>query len=731
MGSNFLSRYWNKMRALLVLLGATRAPIARLRFLFTVAFPFCGPVQAAIQFDVFVGYDGIVREAGWFPVACEVHNDGPSFKAIFEIAPANFGSEHARQFAVELPSNTRKRFVLPMFSSGGRFGQQWEAKLMDERGKVRAERSGLSTKPLSWEGILLGAVPRNFGGLPTLPETRIPQAEMKPQVARLQLEQFPDNPIALESLDALYLNSEKAIELKVPQVMALLAWVRGGGHLIVAIEQGPDVTGTPWLQQFLPFNVTGAVNAPIEDPVALWVRSPAGAAEKPLPRRAGGRVSSGNSYLNVPIEPGGAPSPIATGTVHDGKAIIVAGDHPLAIEANRGRGKVTVLTFSPEREPFRSWKTRSFFWAKLINVPGEWFTSADYAAPGGYSIDGVFGALIDSRQIKKLPVEWLLLLLVVYLIVIGPLDQYWLKKINRQMLTWITFPLYVVFFSLLIYFIGYKLRAGETEWNELQIVDILPRGDQADLRGRTYASVYSSGNAKYQLASEQPFATLRGEFMDLLGGGGNTGSKAKVLQTGTGFHAEITVPVWTSLLYASDWVQAGPHPLAASVEPSGEGWALKIENFLEEPLTEIRLVVGGLIFDVGGLSPHEQKTMKLDRAKGASLKNFVQQHGASYQAVVERRRNPLGDDMSGRLDNGALTASVTSFHTQLSENRNDYRNFVAPPGLDLTPLVQRGDAVILAWDAGHSLAAPINKFQPPRVKRNTMLRLVVPVKKSA
>ena len=41
---------------------------------------------------------------------------------------------------------------------------------------------------------------------------------------------------------------------------------------------------------------------------------------------------------------------------------------------------------------------------------------------GGWSIDGVFGAMIDSKQVRKLPVEWLLLLLIVYLVVIGPLD---------------------------------------------------------------------------------------------------------------------------------------------------------------------------------------------------------------------------------------------------------------------------------------------------------------------
>jgi hypothetical protein len=38
---------------------------------------FAFPLQAALQFDTFIGYDGNVHEAGWFPVLCEVFNDGP------------------------------------------------------------------------------------------------------------------------------------------------------------------------------------------------------------------------------------------------------------------------------------------------------------------------------------------------------------------------------------------------------------------------------------------------------------------------------------------------------------------------------------------------------------------------------------------------------------------------------------------------------------------------------
>jgi ABC-type proline/glycine betaine transport system ATPase subunit len=54
----------------------------------------------------------------------------------------------------------------------------------------------------------------------------------------------------------------------------------------------------------------------------------------------------------------------------------------------------------------------------------------------------------------------------------------------------------------------------------------------------------------------------------------------------------------------------------------------------------------------------------------------------------------------------------------------------ARPGLDMYPEVKRGDAVVFAWDEGNIYTRPMNQFQPIRMRRDSMLRLVVPVKKS-
>ncbi len=642
---------------------------------------------------------------------------------------------------VELPTNTRKRFVLPVFGSAGNYAS-WNARLLDERGKVRAEHSGLRARQdLGWDSVLLGALPRTFGGLPGFPDARNNRGDIVPQVARLQLEFFPDSTIALEGLDTIYLNSEKALELKANQIGAVLGWLNGGGHLIIGVEQATDITATPWLRSLVPVSFNGVVNVACQDEFQHWLRfggeqgnDSAGAGH--LSR---GRVRSnstgGDIYRTIGFDKDfeSGELPLAIVNLKEGRTLFSLRGHPVVVEANRGRGKVTVLTFSPEREPFRSWKNKGWFWARLANVPPELLgNNANYNGYSGLSLDGVFGALIDSRQVRKLPVSWLLLLLVIYLLVIGPVDQYWLKKINRQMLTWITFPCYVVLFSLLIYWIGFMLRAGESEWNELHVVDILPRGgERVELRGRTFASIYSPSNARYELAGEQPVATLRGEFLGQWAGGQES-SSAVVDQRGDGFRADVFVPVWTSQLYVSDWLQPAAPPLKAGLIRKGGQLELTVENLQDHPVTNVHLAFESVIYPLGDLPARQVKKFDLAKNRSQNLTDFVRQNAGDFQYAVQQRRNTFGDNQSGRLNNPQMRTMAATFVSLLPDsNQNQYanqNNFIAPLGFDLSGLLQRGDAVLQVWDSGHAPATPaLNRFTPRRSEKNTLLRLAVPV----
>lgn len=696
--------------------------------------------QANVRFDVFVGYDGLVPTCAWFPITCELQNDGPGFTADIEVSSDQLSGGYTRSVRVELPTGTQKRVFIPVFATHSRF---WSAQLVQGH-KVIAEQGMLRPRKGSMAGMpIVAAIARSVGGVPTFPPIHSGNSDLQPVAARLQPEMFPDNPLALEGINLLYLNSEKALALDVPRAQALMAWMQRGGHLVVGVEQASDINGNPWLRDLMPCKLDGSAVVNDHSDLQDWVQDAANRALVTPSQTVAEKVYNSvkkrkpASFANADIHQDdhfdSAPLPIATGKMLDGVVTIGSTANPLAIEATRGRGKITVLTFSPEREPFLSWTNRDWFWVRMAGVSNDLFQSSDYRSDSGrFSTDGIFGSMIDSKQVRKLPLTWLLLLLGGYLIVIGPLDHYWLKKINKQMLTWITFPCYVVIFSGLIYLIGFHLRAGDLELNELSIVDILTDSEQhAVFRGQTYLSIYSPVNAQYRLVGKQTFSTLRGEY------GGNYGaaterSRASVVQHSSGFEAEAYVPVWTSQLFVSDWLEPGNPILSMDAVRSGDKWTVTVTNDVDRELKNAHIVVAGRIHEVGALPAGKTKTFELDDAGGMPIQQFAQRYAENFRQAVQQRNQSFGGN-TAPVDSVARGAIAASFSSQFNQqNVNAWNNFSPTDGLDLSGMAKDGAAMLFAWDDGtdgHTFTKPFNDFKVSknRLHRNTLLRLVQPM----
>jgi hypothetical protein len=706
-------------------------------------------LQPMIQFDMFVGFSGVQPAASWSPITFEIRNDGMPFTGIIELIQEPFDSGVRRSMAVELPTGTTKRVTLPVFFTGN-FSVQWSARLLDEKGSLRATANtpaGVNAQPLNWRTHLMLALPRDPRGTPSFRKITLSgPGGLQPVCARMQTALFPDNPLVLERVNSIYLNSERAIELKDNQVRALQAWLHAGGHLIVGVEQAPDVNALPWLRALAPLTPNGPVTLSRHSALHNWALTPAATADDVLfnarraPNVRNTRERSASSpgtgsdedkdrpsqALDAPFE--AAPLNVISGELLPGtKTILSADGTPLAVSAARGRGTVTFLLFSPEREPMRSWKYLSEFWTRLAGVPEVLFTDKDSNFFWEQSSDGVFGAMVDSRQVRKLPVGWLLLLLAVYLAVIGPVDRWWLRKINRPMLTWITFPSYVLAFSVGIYVLGYKLRAGETEWNEVHVVDVLKAGDKAELRGRTYASLYSPANDRYSMAGNARIAALRPEAQGVQGRVGG-GDECQLFQTGDSFKAEVFVPVWVSRLVVNDWWQGAPVPLEMTVSEQNGRLTCRVRNALSRPLKSLWLVHGKRVHPLSAIPAGTITNITLNVNDGMDLESFMP--GGNLSGIAQQRQHAFGGSESGRI-NDIPSALVRSSFLSLTDGQNGNARFFSPPGLDLWPLLFREQAVLLAWDPGNAPVKPVNQFTTRRERRDTFWRVAASVDKTS
>ncbi len=668
-----------------------------------------GLARGAVQFDVFMGFAGKARQGEWFPVTFEILNDGPTFDGQVELRP-RFGDNPVYRYDVELATNTRKRFTLAVFADTN---AGWTAKLKNGR-KTVAEHDELKLDSSDPATILVGALSSHQASGPLLLKTRFKNKwendRFTPRVAHMQLDTFPDDPIALSGLHALYLNSARAINLRTEQTAALSTWVLGGGHLILAVDQPGDVTSTSWLSSLVRGQLGPVQNSAAGQALHRWVE-------------AGGYSAVGSPNAAF------AAGQLATAEVRlaEGETLFELDSRPVAAEANRGLGQVSVLGFNPEREPFKSWTNRAWFWARLANVPAAWFEKEAPHQYGRSSIDGVYGAMLDSRQVSKLPIVWLLLLLAAYLIIIGPVDRIWLKHINKQMLTWLTFPAYVAIFSLLIYFIGYKLRAGQLELNELHIVDVLP-GQQEVLRGRSYVSIYSPLNDNYRLGGSFEQGGIRSEY----GGAfrGNMASSLRVQRAPGQLEASARVPIWTSRLLCSEWLASGKGGVTATLTKSGRSsYELSIKNGLDKAITGAILLVEGKVTELDLQSPPGgTRTIRVHIGSSPYAEGeFVNTSRAEkFQTAVNTRNQAFGDTEGGRIDPSLMNLVACSFPALLGSTNpagNLVASFNGSGGLDLSVHAERGGAVLFLLAEDHAPIPSTGLFETKLAQARTLYRI--------
>jgi len=118
------------------------------------------------------------------------------------------------------------------------------------------------------------------------------------------------------------------------------------------------------------------------------------------------------------------------------------------------------------------------------------------------------------------------------------------------------------------------------------------------------------------------------------------------------------------------------------------------------------------------------------RQEGMPLKTFVSNYAGGFQNAVMSRRQALGSTTSGQISDKPNSTVAVSFVSQLGQAQpyqQMYQNFVAPPGLDLSSVVEHGGAVLMAWAEDYSPIKPIYQFSPRRSHRDTLWRLALKV----
>ncbi len=560
-----------------------------------------GALAAGSPFELQLepGYGGTARPNQWTPITVTVKNAGGDFRGTLVVGagigvsgqfgqgfPAQVppgkgdysGQATAYRIPVAVPAGNRKRFTVHVLAS-----ELIRAELLD--GNDRVVASADAHLRLAAVDPLAAVVSDSETTLDALDRTPVAGTSGRIQVVHLKPADLPSSGILLRTFDLVVIDDASTDALSAGQKAALLDYAEVGGSILVATGASWRKTTAGLPPELLPVTITGTRSFP------------------DLPHL--------RARLSAPALPGGAE--LALTERKTGVSILAEGDTPLLIEAPRGEGRVIVAAMDFAVSPFAGWSgTGSLLrlmvaritLAELPTTPGR---SSGFGQPRPGLLDrgGMVGALTNIPALDLPSVRLLGLLLLGYILLIGPINYLVLRRINRRDLAWVTIPVLVLGFAASAYALGLHAKGREIIANQVRVVHLEDGWQRASVE--TYSGIFAPHRGTYTIGiGGQPLVAA------LSGGYTPTTVGALLIEPGASPHIKLTeVQAWSMRGFSSQEIMAVPGAVTERLRFANGRITGTITNHLPFALTDSVVIAGNAFVPLGTLAPGQSVTVDL------------------------------------------------------------------------------------------------------------------------
>ncbi len=309
---------------------------------------------------------------------------------------------------------------------------------------------------------------------------------------------------------------------------------------------------------------------------------------------------------------------------------------PLILRGGRGFGEVALVALDLDQPPLVDWESRDRFLSALLGKSARGTRETARGTTGRITHSGITdlagqlqGALDQFEGVRYVPFVLIALLVLGYIVLIGPGDYFFVRKVIGKMpATWITFPLLVIAASVAAYAFAHWTKGDRLRLNQVDLVDF----DLATsrVRGTTWAHVFSPEMATLdvtiapRLASGEAAPETTPRLMAWMGtpgavlGGMDRASQVAASYGSYRFTPELNamqgvpIPIWASKAFVGRWHGDDGPPirvdLKATITGVPEG---TVTNLLDVPLENCLLAYDRWAFSLPSIQPGE--TVRLDR----------------------------------------------------------------------------------------------------------------------
>lgn len=408
------------------------------------------------------GFDSYYKEEQWVPIHVAVANSGEPIEGELRVATGSNPTNNRVVYAspVSLPTQSDKRISLYVYVPG--FASDLDLLLVDDRGETVASVE-MPLRRLSRQALLYGVVSDEPVALDLLENVTGTRGDAT--VAYVDIERLPEAAAAWNNLDVLIFSNVDSGRLSPGQHHALSAWVALGGQLVVTGGSGWQQTAAAFTEE-LPVTATGSVT--LDDLPSL------------------------QQQLGAPFRDPG-PYLVTESSLRAGEILLHEDGLPLLARVAQGRGAVYFLALDPNAAPLLDWAGSEELWRRVAQQLPEtpaWTQGPRNSYNAGQAVTRLSSLILPSTL-------WLFLFIFFYVIVIGPVNYFLLRRLGRRELAWLSIPALVIFFSVLAYVTGFRLRGNDVIVNQMAVT--FGRVDGEQMHVSSLLGLYSPSRSTYDV----------------------------------------------------------------------------------------------------------------------------------------------------------------------------------------------------------------------------------------
>lgn len=440
--------------------------------------------------EVRCGLDGQYKLGHWMPVRLTVSGGDSGFSGHVELSLID-GDNVTACFAPASRQPLKIRggelWTGWRYAKAGRLGGAIRVTLRDEEGTVVAvrTRSGLAPHASTRQWVV--TVGTDVG----VEDAAVFLARMRAgevvSTILTDTAEFPDRWFGYEGVNVIVVPTGTTSLLETMsdrQYAALLRWLRLGGRLILSAGRRAEVL-------FAPEHRFHALR-------------PGEFVEMDTYWKASGLENFAHAAKRMQIDEG-ARIPVFSEL--RGRTLCFEGaggtnDRAMVVRYPVSFGDITYVALDLELPPLKDWPERPRLLARLLHGRSEREESTFGDEQGGGKVthlgfedlSGQLRAALDQFPgVTLVQFSWIAMLIVFYIVLVGPIDFFGLRRLGRLQWTWVTFPVAVLLFCGVAIWLSQRWKGSRMQLNQVDIVDI----DLASqvVRGTTWANIYSPGSA--------------------------------------------------------------------------------------------------------------------------------------------------------------------------------------------------------------------------------------------